>query len=126
MEMFEDLKWGIDDDLWIENGDFGVVSGSDAIIQDIIHRLRCVKESDVFHQDYGTDWLFLKQSSYPDKKKLLEYLIRAALRTNKRIKQVVNVEVREYDPTTRTAYVNLAVEVDEKILEFSTTIRPNL
>lgn len=45
MEMFEDLKWGIDDDLWIENGDFGVVSGSDAIIQDIIHRLRCVKES---------------------------------------------------------------------------------
>ena len=63
--------------------------------QDLVHRLSCVKGSDVFFPDYGTDWLKIKRTTF--NRILIEHEVRKALKTHDNVKSIDRIIVSNPD-----------------------------
>ena len=91
-----DFKFDLSGDLVInELKQVEAVSGVDKVKQDIIHILKCVKESDAFHPDFGVDWLKIKRSGF--NRMLIEHEIRKALNKYDKIKSIDRIEISDPD-----------------------------
>lgn len=106
-------------DFKFQNGDLVIndlheietVTGVEQTKQDLEHRLMCVKGSDSFHPDYGTDWLKIKRTTF--NKVLIEHEIRKALKTHNNIKSIDNVEISGPDSERKIniiVYLTLTTE----------------
>jgi len=85
------------------NGDLNIndlheittVTGIDQTKQDLTHRLMCVKGSDAFNPNYGTDWLKIKRTTF--NRILIEHELRKALKTHEKVKSIDGITISEPD-----------------------------
>ena len=109
--MLWDFKFDESGDLIInELKQVETVSGVDKVKQDIIHILKCVKETDAFHPDFGVDWLKIKRSGF--NRMLIEHEIRKALAGYDEIKSIDRIEISEPDEN-RKAKIKLFLTLDK-------------
>lgn len=95
------------------------VDGSNKVKQDIVHILKCVKGSDVFHPDFGVDWLKIKQSGY--NRMLIEHEIRKALRNYDKIKSIDRIEITQPD-ANRNVRIKLYLTLDSEKIDVEVVI----
>jgi phage baseplate assembly protein W len=106
-------------DIKFQNGDIVInklheiemVSGLEKTKQDLEHRLMCVKGSDMFHPDYGVDWLKIKRTTF--NKSLIEHEIKKALKTHSEVKTIDRIDISQIDAERKTkikVYVTLKSE----------------
>lgn len=113
-----DFKLDLDGDLAIENGDFVLISGHDAVAQDISTCLKTGRGEWVLDENVGIpffDFIFVKNPN----RLIINAIITEAIESRPGINKVLNI-FYDFNPQTRElSLTNLSVQLDDgEVLDY--------